>query len=387
MPGVGDAEVARSRTVVREGRESAVLDQRGRGGRDALAVEQRVAKAVRAPRHVPDVETVDADLLADPLAQRTDAVARGLAGEHRGERTEQGGLALHVEHHVVVATGDGLAVEQRKASCVGLFDDGGRVEVVELACRALHAVEHVLVAVLEQGVCVGAAQPGLAVGGVPGRCENVPLGSHVLHAVVGDVLNLLTGCEFALQGERRVDLGLHGRGILPAQDGVIGIECTVAVGDGFKAVLSGERRVLQRLRDHRVESRRIRRFAVGDPGPSILDDPHAVNACRVDLVFLEVAVVGLQGQRCFLMDDQVAGGPCGRDPLEDAVGMIVNPFHQALPPTRMSSTLRVAWPTVVGTMPETEPQMPVARAKSAPTMEMRRRTSGPVLMSVAAFTG
>ena len=53
----------------------------------------------------------------------------------------------------------------------------------------------------------------------------------------------------------------------------------------------------------------------------------------------------------------------------------------------MSSTLSVACPTVVGTAPETEPHMPQASEKSSPIMEISFRTFGPVLISVAAFTG
>jgi hypothetical protein len=53
----------------------------------------------------------------------------------------------------------------------------------------------------------------------------------------------------------------------------------------------------------------------------------------------------------------------------------------------MSSTFRVAWPTVVGTAPEIDPHMPQASEKSSPIMEISLSTLGPVLIRVAALTG
>ena len=84
-------------------------------------------------------------------------------------------------------------------------------------------------------------------------------------------------------------------------------------------------------------------LAVGDPGAVVLDHSHAVDAGRGHLVLFEFAVVRLEREGRFLLDNEVAERARRDDLVEDPLGIgFHGGNHQALPPTRMSSTFSVA---------------------------------------------
>ena len=170
----------------------------------------------------------------------------------------------------------------------------------------------------------------------------MPFDGQILHAVVGHVANVVAGGEFPFEIERGVDFCLHGRGIVRAVDGVVGDQRGVAGGDRLGGIDARESRVDERLLDHGVQRPGIGRLAVGDAGAVVLDHPHPVDAGRCHLVFFEFAGVRLEGERRLLLDDEITDRAGRENLVQDAPRVGFYAGHQALPPTRMSSTFSVA---------------------------------------------
>ena len=122
----------------------------------------------------------------------------------------------------------------------------------------------------------------------------------------------------------------------------VGDQGGVPGGDRLGGIGARECRVDERLLDHGIQRRGIGRFAVGDAGAVVLDHSHPVDAGRGHLVLFEFAGVRLERERRLLLDDEVTHGAGGENLLEDALGVGFYTGHQALPPTRMSSTFSVA---------------------------------------------
>ncbi|MNH04496.1 hypothetical protein D3C79_637920 [compost metagenome] len=370
------AEVVGGGAVVQQGLELPLANQQQIPGGGAFTIEGLDLHSARHMDPALQGEPAGGHALADLVAPGVDPLLGPLARQRGLEAAEQAGQAVEGEEGAVATALHGFPQQQAVGHGMDLLDEGSRIQLVE-AARILPLIVHGLAPItLEQRrtVATDAELPMLAEAALAVGEPEAALPFE--EAVVGGAGHIGQGEHVRLEAQGQGYLLLH-RGAVGLVDlGAVGVEVAVAHPDSLVCIDLGETAGVERILQHGIEGDLIQGFRVGDADPAILDEADAELLAAGDLVFPQLTLVGLEGEGPVLVGDEVRlGAKIGNLVEQLAEQMIhIELAHQALPPTRILSTLSCGWPTEAGMEPETEPHMPAEMARSRPTMEISLST-------------